>query len=336
MKRLIALFSLLMCLTSFGVNITNYPLTNDYSGNELFLLSSIPWKTNFNLPGIYVTKTSDLNSSSNSILFQARTNSGILNVKTSFTTNFVCTTNLQAYCCDGTNQLMTLPNAASIQNVIYRFTSTNGWGSVIITNATGAQSIRDGTSLSYTNIGIGAFDIFSDGACWRLSSRGRVILPSASWSSATTITPAQDTITNIPWTDLEYNNSQGITLRTNATFSRPTQLWITNSGTYMITFSAVLKGSGGGTVMSVWLRENGSDVVRTRTDQGFSGATAQQCMTVNFVVNVGAPTYFELCAASHDASPPTIVGATANPTGYTAPAMPAVIVTINRISDPWP
>lgn len=572
MKNIITLCTLFLCLTALGVNITNYPLTNNYSGNELFLLSSIPWQTNFNLPGNYVAKTSDLNSASNSILAQMPTTNGFVDasvtnglqgalinpltnghsaavtisnvvtvsnsvpagialgvqntniltvssngvnvaniatngcfyagngiqaapgyafsssqnsgmyinpatsrlclvqsggvllgfdgtyayvnngfdinggggltlvskmsdtalmvgraaaspaakyiigssgsgsdkpganltvsgglptgtgtpgslyfgvgvssnatgsilsyitncavltpdrnftfsnnvtaggtltatngvklmVKPGFTTNFTCTTNLQTYCCDGTNQLISLPDASSVPNVVYRFSTTNGWGSVIITNATGAQSIRDGTSLSYTNIGIGEFGVFSDGTCWRLASKGRTILPSASWSSATTITPAQDTITNIPWTDLEYNNSQGITLRTNATFVRPTELWVTNSGTYMITFSAVLKGASGGSVLSIWLRQNGTDVVRTRTDQGFSGTTAQQCMTVNYFVNVGAPSFFELCAASHDATPPTIVGATANPTGYTAPAMPAVIVTINRISDPWP
>lgn len=262
---------------------------------------------------------------------------GVINQVNRSTSNAVTmVASKSVYLVNGTNQLVTLPSASSTTGVVFRVSSTNGWGSFIITNATGAQSIRDGTSLSYTNIGIGEVGLFSDGAAWWLASKARTILPSASWSSATTITPAQDTITNIPWTDLEYNNSQGITLRTNATFVRPTQLWVTNSGTYMITFSAVLKGSVGGSVLSIWLRRDGSDVVRTRTDQGFTGASAQQCMTVNYFVSVGPPTYFELCAASHDASPPTIVGATANPTGYTAPAMPAIIVTINRVSDPWP
>lgn len=60
-------------------------------------------------------------------------------------------------------------------------------------------------------------------------------------------------------------------------------------------------------------------------------------MTVNYFQQVGlTPSYFELVAASHDLNPPTIESAAPNPTGFTAPAMPGVIVTINRVSDTWP
>lgn len=250
----------------------------------------------------------------------------------------ICVTNKQFYLVYGTNQLITLPDASlgTVSNIIYRFSSTNGYGSFIVTNATGTQRIRDGVSLSYTNIGINEVGFISDGANWWLASKGKQIFPSASWSLSSNITLAQDTITNLPFSDLEFNNSQGIALKTNATFSRPTQLWVTNSGTYMITFSAVLRGPAGGGTISLWLRKGGTDVPRTRTDQIFAGTTSQTTMTVNFFQNVGAPDFFELVAASHNATPPTIEASAANPTGYTAPAMPSIIVTINRVSDTWP
>lgn len=263
-------------------------------------------------------------------------NGNIFQLKPSFSTNFTCATNLNFYLLNGTNQLVTLPAAAACRGIIYRFSMTNGYGSFVITNAADGATIRDGVSLAYTNIGVNEVGFISDGSNWWLSSKGHQVFPSASWSLTNTISPAQDTITNIPFTSLEFNNSQGLALLTKAGYTGATEFHITNAGTYLITFSAVLKGSGGGSVISLWLRKDGADVPRTRTDQGFTGATAQQCMTVNYFVPVTTHSYFELVAASHDATPPTIVSGTPNPTGYTAPAMPGVIVTINRVSDTWP
>lgn len=256
--------------------------------------------------------------------------------KSSFSTNFVCTVANQFYMLNGTNQLITLVPAAPASGVIYRFSMTNAYGSYILTNSGDGAKIRDGVSLSYTNIGVTEVGFISDGVNWWLASKARIILPCASWSLTNTLTPTQDVITNIYFTTLNFNNSQGIALRTKAGYTGATELAVTNSGTYMITFSAVLKGSAGGSKISVWLRQDGVDVPWSRTDQAFSGATAQQCMTVNYFMPVIAPTYFELVAASHDATCPSIESATPNPTGYTAPGMPGVIVTINRISDTWP
>lgn len=257
--------------------------------------------------------------------------------KSSFTTNYTVTTNAQFYMLAGTNQLITLPSAVSASGMLYRFSSTNGRGSFVITNAADGSKIRDGTSLSYTNIGINEVGFVSDGSNWWLASKGKTVFPSASWSLTNSLTPTQDVITNIYYTSLEFNNSQGIALLTKAGYTGATELWVTNAGTYMITFSAVLKGNSPANKISIWLRQNGTDVPRTRTDQIFSANTAQQCMTVNYFVSVGAtPSYFELCAASHDAGPPTIISDPVNPTGFTAPAMPGIIVTVNRVSDTWP
>lgn len=258
------------------------------------------------------------------------TNGVQLMVKPSFTTNFTCTTNLQFYLCNGTNQFVTLPNAAYVPNVIYRFSSTNGNALVVITNATGAQTVRDGTSLAITNIGIGEIGLLSDGAAWWIASKSKVVLPNASWSTSTNIALSADTPKLITYDTSEFNNSQGIRL------SGTGSLYITNSGQYFITYSAVVNGGGNNTALSIWARQSGVDMPRTRTRQVFTSATAQQCLTVNYIFNVATNnTYFELWAASHDASA-SLVAEAANPTGYTAPAAPSIIVTINRISDTYP
>lgn len=323
-----------------GTGVNSVSVSDGTDLLTLFNGSFVPASANISLGsqanpwvGLYVNNIADINGT------LSVTNGIVQQVKDSFSTNYVigANTNQQFFLLNGTNQLVTLPAASGVKGIIYRFSMTNGLGSFVITNAADGAKIRDGVSMSYTNIGVNEVGFMSDGSNWWLASKGKQIFPSASWSLTNTISPAQDTITNIPFTTLEFNNSQGIALRTKAGFTGATELAITNAGTYLITFSAVLKGAAGGSVISIWLRKDGADLPRTRTDQGFTGTSAQQCMTVNYFVSVGTtPSYFELCAASHDATPPTIVSAGANPTGYTAPAMPGVIVTINRVSDTWP
>lgn len=98
------------------------------------------------------------------------------NVKTTFSTNFTTTTNFNFYLLNGTNQLITLPSAASSSNTIFRFSMTNGYGSFVITNSGDGAKIRDGKSLSYTNIGINEVGFLSDGSNWWLASKGHTIL----------------------------------------------------------------------------------------------------------------------------------------------------------------
>lgn len=62
MKKLLLIPVLLLALSLGAVNVTNYPLTNDFTVSEWFLLSSVPLKTNLNLPGDRVAKSADLTS----------------------------------------------------------------------------------------------------------------------------------------------------------------------------------------------------------------------------------------------------------------------------------
>lgn len=101
MKKIITFCSLLLALCAGATNITNYPLTNNWSSAEWFLLSGVAAQTNWNIPGNYVVSSYVLNSTSNSLWQQvtnlAVTNIYFTNLYTSnlFATN-IYTTNLYA------------------------------------------------------------------------------------------------------------------------------------------------------------------------------------------------------------------------------------------------
>lgn len=92
--------------------------------------------------------------------------SGIILQRVATNNTIVCTTNKQIYMLGGTNQIVTLVNAANVVGTIHTFSSTNQSGSFILTNATGGQTIGNGQFLSYTNFGAGSVAFISDGAHW--------------------------------------------------------------------------------------------------------------------------------------------------------------------------
>lgn len=246
----------------------------------------------------------------------------------------VCTTNRQTYLLSGTNELVTLVNAANVPNVIYRFSSTNQNGSFIVTNATGTQTIRDGAAKSYTNFGVGEIGFISDGAHWWLASKGKTVFPNASWSTSTNTTFPNITNTITLQNTDHGGDSQGIGLDNSAwfTFGVGSRIWITNSGDYMLTFSAVwAKGAGSPSNGDIWLRKNGTDVANTATIMTIA-ANATNVMTVNLFLNVTAPSYFDLQGASTDGNG-LLQALPAITSPFNRPAMPSIIVTVNKISD---
>lgn len=265
------------------------------------------------------------------------TNGVIQMVKPSFTTNFTCTTNLQTYLLNGSGpQIVTLPNAANVPNLVYHFTTTNDVCSYILTNATGAQTIADGKSFSYTNSGSGkgVVSLMSDGAHWWLISKGKYRLPCAQFSTTTNTTFAN--ITNcvtLQQTDL--NNGLGIGLDNSAWFTAGvgSRIYCTNLGVYMLTISAIWsKTSGTADNGDIWLRQSGIDVPNSMTLMTIANS-ATNVMTVNYNVNVVTNnTFFDFQAASTGgAGILQSMPAIASP--FNRPACPAVIVTVNKMSD---
>lgn len=259
------------------------------------------------------------------------TNGVVQMIKPSFTTNFTCTTNLQVYLCNGTNQVVTLPNAAYVPNVIYRFASTNGRGSFTITNATGAQTIRDGTSLSFNQIGIGSPSFFSDGAQWWPAARTRVVMPTAQFSCSTNIPlTLANTAYPVTFNSIDFNNSQGIALVLGTNGTHFSRMWITNSGQYQFAPSIVQSYNGNDTIR-FWFRSSNTNIPNSCTpSKGQNGSI--RVITVPFVVNVTAPTDFEIWAESDSTGEELLAQAASG--NY--PAAPSIICPIWRISDPWP
>lgn len=258
------------------------------------------------------------------------TNGVALQTKSSFFTNFTAIPSIQVYCCNGTNQLITLPDCTNTTPyIIYRFACTNKYGSFTLTNANGVQTIRDGLSLSFKQVGIGSPSFFHDGAAWWPAARTKIVMPSASWSTTTNIPLTSVVASNIITYDTpEFNNSQGIALVNGS------DIYATNAGDYLLTYSAMCNAGHNNDWMSIWLVKDGTNVARTRTDVCFSTTAVTNCVTVNYFVSVGSvPSYFRLVGRALSTGN-AIVGAAATATN--GPAAPSIIVTINRISDPYP
>ena len=268
----------------------------------------------------------------------AATNGVVQMLKPSFTTNFTCTTNLQYYCCNGTNQIVTLPNAAYVPNVVYRFGMTNGWAKVIITNATGAQTIRDGSSLSYTQVGVGNPTFISDGAHWWPASKTKVVFPNAQFSCTTNINVTTAGVSypvTFDTTDFDY--SQGIVLAA-GTNGLNSKMWITNSGQYEFSPSMMVQLAANGHNFKFWFKSNGTNMPNSSSAlQGSAGDI--RLATVVYRVNVTEPTAYEIWAqfTGGGAGPDIILAQAAGgvaPNDY--PASPSIICPVKRISDLWP
>lgn len=288
---------------------------------------------------------STISDSSGSANFSFNTGTGVLVTKGTITatngvvnvikpttyTNFTCAVSNQIYICNGTNQIVTLPNANANPGVLYRFTSTNGFGSFIITNATGAQTIRDGRSLSLTNIGISPVELVSDGNAWFIAARTKLVFPNAQFSCTTNIPlTAANTAYPVTFNSTDWNNSQGIALGA-GTNGLASKIWITNAGVYEFSPS-VVQSFGGNNTINFWFMCQGTNVANSATpSKGQNGSI--RVITVPFVVNVlGGGTAFEIFAQSDNTAESLLAVAA----GGNIPLAPSVICPVKKISDPYP
>jgi hypothetical protein len=103
---------------------------------------------------------------------------------------------------------------------------------------------------------------------------------------------------------------------------------VTNAGVYNIQFSAQLAravGSGTEDVL-IWIRKNGSDLSYTNTDVTFAGGTNVKTVAAwNWFVTAAANDYYEIMWSTTS----TNIVLEANLTS--TPAVPSVILTVNRI-----
>lgn len=108
------------------------------------------------------------------------------------------------------------------------------------------------------------------------------------------------------------------------------RITIANAGVYNLQFSAqVFKTSGGTSKIDIWLCKNGSNVANTNTEMEVSGNSHGSVAAWNFFVNAAAGDYYELCWSSSDTT--MLLDYQAAGTSPTRPAIPSVILTVNKV-----
>lgn len=244
------------------------------------------------------------------------------------------TTNLHFYCLNGTNQVVTLPNAANVPQRLFRFSSTNAYGSFIINSAGAGQTIRNGIGLAYTNVGVGEVGLVSDGGNWWLASKGKTIFPAAQFSCSTNIALTSAGVAYpVTFNSVDFNFSQGISLQlgTNGLHSK---MRITNPGIYEFGPSIVEKFTGNHTIR-YWFRSNGVNVANSSTSIKAQNNDVH-VVTVPFVISVAQQSDFEIWAMSSVGNDELVFEAAGGVAPDNYPLSPSVICPVKRISDPWP
>lgn len=93
------------------------------------------------------------------------------------------------------------------------------------------------------------------------------------------------------------------TLSDGVSVTSGSRITVVNSGIYNFEFSAqVEKTGGGGDNIDIWIQINGSDVPDTNTRLALSGGSAKQVAAWNFLIQLSAGQYVELCWSSPSAA----------------------------------
>ena len=155
--------------------------------------------------------------------------------------------------------------------------------------------------------------------------------PYASYSSSTTQNVVSATTGQaVTFNTIESQN--GISLETSGGIG--SKMHLNQVGNYLLTFSALChKTVSSNSNMYIWLRYNGTDVVRSNTNVDVAGGNPNN-MVVSFILpcaTVGD--YYELFLVGDTTTcqllaTPAVVA----PSTPVMPAVPSIIVTINRVS----
>lgn len=138
-------------------------------------------------------------------------------------------------------------------------------------------------------------------------------------STATQVVTAANTPTAITYTNDEYSN--GIV------FSG-SQLTVQHTGIYEIAYSLQIEHTGGGGAdVNIWLRKNGTNIIRTDSILGLRSQSAKQLPFVSIIDSANANDYYEVYFQANASD----VQVTAVVATGTIPAAPSIITNIKQI-----
>lgn len=112
--------------------------------------------------------------------------------------------------------------------------------------------------------------------------------------------------------------------------ANPTLFTVSNAGVYNIQFSAQLNRTSGGSAktVSIWLRKNGVDIPNTATHVSVQANAGKLVAAWNFFVEIGATDSIQIMWSQDDSIDLLYQAAD---TLIPHPAVPSVIITINRV-----
>jgi len=192
----------------------------------------------------------------------------------------------------GVTQLLAGPNIS--------LSPSNGLGQVTITS-TGGGGI-------YGNTATGSYGSFYDTTIQSIDTVGAVYSMS------------------LNTTDI----SNGVSI-SGSTNPYNTYIKVANAGVYDIQFSAQIdKTTGTNSIVYIWLRKNGTDLAETNTAVTLAGGINDKATAAwNWFVNAAAGDYYQLMWAGTNNN--VRLYATGSGAIDAAPAIPSLIVTVNRV-----
>ena len=117
------------------------------------------------------------------------------------------------------------------------------------------------------------------------------------------------------------------TLSDGVSVASGSQITVINSGIYNFEFSAQIeKTSGGSDNVDVWLQINGTNVSDTNTRIALTGGNAKQVVAWNFLIQLAAGQYVELCWSSPSAA--VQLHAEGPQVTPTRPGIPSIIASL--------
>jgi len=118
--------------------------------------------------------------------------------------------------------------------------------------------------------------------------------------------------------------SSGVSIVSNS------RITLANAGKYNIEFSAqYAKGDSGDDIVEIWLCKNGSNVANSNTQITLNGNNGRHVASWNWFVDAAAGDYYEICW--HSADTAVLIDYVAAASNPTRPAIPSVILTVNKI-----